>query len=122
MRTVLEFWLSLSRSNRIAVDCLLFWLAAGGVLGLGAMGGGLVREMTIPFLFLTVLAGTAGALVATVESIHLFRGLTRIPQDEFDLRQLNHRNLRLAVLLAAANAFPAFVLGLALIRGIRLFA
>ena len=40
MRPFLEFWLSLSRLNRIAVDCLLFWLTAGTVVSLGRDGLG----------------------------------------------------------------------------------
>jgi hypothetical protein len=121
MRPLLEFWLSLSRPNRIAVDCLLFWLAAGSVLGLGALGNGAVREFVKPFLVLTVAAGTAGAVVAALESMRLVLAHRRLPQDEFERQQKNRRNLRVAALLAVVNAFPAFVLGLAWIRGMRLF-
>lgn len=81
MRAVLEFWLSLSRLNRIAIDFLLFWFAAGSVLGLGV---GAVREFVPPFLTLTVLAGVVGALVAITESIRLVHRQARTPRDQFD--------------------------------------
>lgn len=121
MRSVLEFWLSLSRLNRIAVDLLLFWLAAGSVLGLGALGNGALRGFVKPFLALTVLAGVMGAMVAGVEGIRLVHGQFQHPGDAFDERRLARRNLRVAVLLAVANAFPAFVLGLAWQGGFRFF-
>jgi hypothetical protein len=122
MRPFLEFWLSLSRLNRIAVDCLLFWLTVGTVVGLGAMGSGIVREIVPPFLALTVIAGGLGALVATIESIRLDIQRRKLPHEEFDQRGRNLRNLRLALLMAVANAFPVFIQGLVWMRGVRFFS
>lgn len=121
MRPLLEFWLSLSRPNRFAADCLLFWLAAGTVLGLGAQGIGAAREFVKPFLVLTVAAGAAGAIVAVVEAARLVRAQGRLPQDDFERRQANRLNLRVAALLVVMNAFPAFVLALAWMRRMRMF-
>src|SRR5262245_44539481 len=107
MMSWLEFFGTLSLGNRLALSCLLFWLSAGTVIGLGLPQFG--PAVLHPFLAVAVRPGVVGAMAAGTHAARCGRQMRRLGARQSAEREVLRRSAVVGVLLALANAFPPLV-------------
>jgi hypothetical protein len=103
----LQFFSTLSLGNRVGLSCLLFWLSAGTVIGLGFPQFG--PAVLQPFFVVTVPPGAVGALAAGTHAALCERHVRRLHRSQSAEREVLRRSAVVGMLLALANAFPLLV-------------
>jgi hypothetical protein len=117
MLAALRAFNAISTANRVSLSCLLFWLAAGSMIGWDAVRvaarGWSALWQHEAFFAVSLPPGSLGFVVAASQIVTAQRRLLRVPTEDYDEQAVVKRNRTLAVLLALANAFPLAVLALA---------